>query len=318
MKMSNVECRTSQVVRLDEVSRLRPSTLDSRPPAFSLIEVLVVVSLLSLIVFALMAVFNSTQAAFRASVTQADVLEGGRAAVDLIASDLRQITPSDGSSNGTVNFYSSDNSFTYGYASMTYFPLIQNLPGSSATRTNYLNYFFLLGRENTQWIGIGYAVDSTNTAPLYPLYRYYVATNTTAPGMLFTNFLIAIGNGQWTNLSHVIDGVVNLTVQPSDANGYQMLNLVTTNFDFTQRTTNNNVAFLTSINGTRGFTFYSKSVPAFVELQIGVLEDRPLQRAESLPFQSIAQSNYLAQQAGRVHIFRQRISIPNVDPTAYQ
>jgi type II secretory pathway component PulJ len=44
--------------------------------------VLVVVSLLSLIVLALMAVFNSTQRAFRASITQTDVLEGGRATMD--------------------------------------------------------------------------------------------------------------------------------------------------------------------------------------------------------------------------------------------
>ena len=52
--------------------------------AFTLIEVMVVVVLLSLIVIALMAVFNSTQSAFRASVTQTDVLESGRAAMDMI------------------------------------------------------------------------------------------------------------------------------------------------------------------------------------------------------------------------------------------
>lgn len=45
---------------------------------FSLIEILVVITLLSLIVVALMAVFNSTQTAFRSSVTQTDVLEGGQ------------------------------------------------------------------------------------------------------------------------------------------------------------------------------------------------------------------------------------------------
>ena len=55
---------------------------------------MVVVALLALIVMALMAVFNSTQTAFRAGVTQTDVLEGGRAAMDLIAADLRQMSPS--------------------------------------------------------------------------------------------------------------------------------------------------------------------------------------------------------------------------------
>ena len=86
---------------------------------FSLVELLVVMTLLSLIVLALMAVFNSTQQAFRAGVTQTDVLEGSRAAVDLITADLRGLTPSGGMTNyfdgnggyhpGAVNFSVSDN-----------------------------------------------------------------------------------------------------------------------------------------------------------------------------------------------------------------
>jgi hypothetical protein len=31
-----------------------------------------------------------------------------------------------------------------------------------------------------------------------------------------------------------------------------------------------------------------------------------------------SQSNYLAQQAGKMHVFRQRVWIRNVDPSAYQ
>ena len=61
---------------------------------FTLIEVMVVVVLLSLIVVALMSVFSSTQTAFRASVTQTDILEGGRAAMDMIAQDLKEMAPS--------------------------------------------------------------------------------------------------------------------------------------------------------------------------------------------------------------------------------
>jgi prepilin-type N-terminal cleavage/methylation domain-containing protein len=63
---------------------------------FSLVELLVAMTLLTLIVLALMAVFSSTQRAFRASVTQTDVLEGSRAAIDLISTDLRNLTPCDG------------------------------------------------------------------------------------------------------------------------------------------------------------------------------------------------------------------------------
>jgi len=61
--------------------------------AFSLIEIMMVVALLTLIMVALMSVFSSTQTAFRASITQTDVLEGSRAAMDLLTSDLRQMAP---------------------------------------------------------------------------------------------------------------------------------------------------------------------------------------------------------------------------------
>ena len=39
---------------------------------------------------------------------------------------------------------------------------------------------------------------------------------------------------------------------------------------------------------------------------------------EAAPRSFVAQSNYLAQQAGKVHLFRQRVAIPNVDPSAYR
>jgi hypothetical protein len=63
---------------------------------------------------------------------------------------------------------------------------------------------------------------------------------------------------------------------------------------------------------------FSNTLPAAVEIELGALEDRTLQRAESFAGSPAAQINYLQQQAGKVHIFRQRISIPNVDPSAYQ
>ena len=55
-----------------------------------------------------------------------------------------------------------------------------------------------------------------------------------------------------------------------------------------------------------------------------LLEDRTLARAESLPNNAPAvppndrQTIYLQGQSGVVHLFRQRVSIPNVDRSAYQ
>ena len=294
---------------------------------FSLVEVLVAVSLLSLIVLALMTVFNSTQRAFRASVTQTDVLEGGRAAVELVAQDLRQITPSGGTSDinfGAVNFFALGNDAPPQVPSLQYSPLLQSLPGISSAniqRTNVLEYFFLLARQNTKWIGIGYVVNATNSSPLYPLYRFYEETNIYAsPRGLFDHFINEINTSQWTNMSHLIDGVVHLVVRPADVNGVWMTN----GYTKTQLLTAKNVEFFPPQWGEVGGYFFSNTVPASVELQMGILEDRVLARASSFPaltvfpYHSTAQSNYLSQQAGRVHVFRQQVTIPNLDPTAYQ
>jgi type II secretory pathway pseudopilin PulG len=276
--------------------------------AFSLVEVLLVVTLLSLIILALMNVFSSTQQAFRASVTQTDVLEGGRAAMQMIADDLRGLTPSAGRSNaftGAINFYTVAN--TYAYT-----PLVQTLPASNGTRTNLLNYFFVLGRQNQKWTGVGYIVNTASTSGLYPLYRFYAETNTVnSPRSLYDNFASTVFNAQWTNMSHILDGVVHLVVRPHDPQGTWINNYF---YNYTNAV---NTDFLFPAYGEAQLYMFSNTVPAAVELQLGIIEDRTLQRAESIP-NATAQANYLQNQSGHVHIFRQLVTVPNVDPSAYQ
>jgi type II secretory pathway pseudopilin PulG len=303
--------------------------------AFSMVELMVTMTLLSLIVLALMAVFSSTQRAFRASVTQTDVLEGSRATMDLMTADFRTMAPSYGMSNapyvlgvsanyGGVNFFAGTNYYNYT-------PLVQSLPGTSTKRCDSLEYFFILGKQNTKWTGVGYIVNAGSSSPLYPLYRFYKDANISAnPVVLYTNFLSTVYYAQyfnqWTNssLSHVMDGVAHLTVHAYDAAGYQMTN--TYQFRSSQEVTNRNIWFAPQPlpYGEVGFIFYTNAVPASVELQLGVLEDRTMQRAQSLgisgtpPPSNPAQWSYLQNQAGHVHLFRQRVTIPNVDPSAYQ
>jgi prepilin-type N-terminal cleavage/methylation domain-containing protein len=287
------------------------------PPAcraFSLVELLVVMSLLSLIVLALMQVFSATQRAFRAGVTQTDVMEGSRAAVEMITADLRGMTPSYGANvdgvvnNGPVNFFSLPNAYAYT-------PLHQVLPGSTVPRTNLLNYFFILNRENTKWTGVGYIVDTTSTAPLYPLYRYSRSIYLTqSPRDLFDDFLNKINKAQWTNMSHVIDGVVHLVVRPYDVNG----RLMTNGYTFGMKPPGATIFFSpASAHGEMSFYFQSNAIPASVELEFGKLEDRAIKRAGSVASSYSALTNYLSGQAGSVHIFRQHIAIPNVDRSAY-
>ena len=65
------------------------------------------------------------------------------------------------------------------------------------------------------------------------------------------------------------------------------------------------------------FTFTNNAVPAFVEFELGILEERALARVKSIP-DAATRTKYLEDQAGRVQIFRTRVPVRNVDPTAYQ
>jgi prepilin-type N-terminal cleavage/methylation domain-containing protein len=328
---------------------LKPSTLNLKPRfrrgdrAFTLVEILVVLALLSVIVFALMAVFAGTQRAFRASLTQTDTLEGGRAVMDLISGDLEAMTPSGGPNltgvsgggfaytNSPINFSCNVKTFPL-FPAFPPSPLYQSLIGSpsGAQRTNLLEDIFILSKGNingvSSWIATGYSVN-TNLADgtLYPLYRFYMTTNAASGFVgqfgLYNNFVAS----QYTNSalwSHLMDGVVNLTTRTYDTNGVFM-----TNGYYTFVNGNPflpagpyrvppNATFISSGLGETSSFFMSNAVPASVSLVVATLEDRVLRHAESLA--GLNQSNYLAGSAGQVHIFTRRVWIRNLDPTAYQ
>jgi prepilin-type N-terminal cleavage/methylation domain-containing protein len=301
MEMSRVESRASGAAG---ISGAQSSALGPRR-AFTLIEVMVVVVLLSLIVIALMSVFNGTQRAFLATNTQTDVLEGGRAAMELITGDLRQMTPSLDASNGTVNFYAAVNPT----------PLSQPLLASptSQSRNNVLESYFILSRNNQTWTGTGYAVYN-DTNDLYSLYRFSTNLNVGAgsPWMLFSLFTNAVANGNLAGMGHLLDGVVDFRVRAFDPNGVWM-----NSASRIYANAANFVRYGIPADGEVGFYMFSNTVPATVEIQMGVLEDRTLKRASTWPNGNSAQSSYLQQQAGKVHVFRQRVSVPNLDPAAY-
>ena len=309
--MTNLECRIpGRGLKPGAATTVRYSSFVIRNcAAFTLVEVMVVMSLLTLIVIALMGVFSATQSAFRASITQTDVLESGRAAMDLITGDLRAMAPSGGTNGGAANFY------VGAYESSV--PLVQSLIASGASRTNVQQYLYILSRGNLNgvptWYGTGYAVvlTPTNTYSLYRFSTNLPAAQAGAPYNLFSvfynNFL-----GAPDQYSHLLDGVVGFRVHAFDLNGglihRNQANLIQTN----------SVPF-TAANqlGEIGYLFYSNAVPAAVEIEMSTLEDRTLQRADSRPT-AVLRNQYLQDQAGRVHVFRQRVAIPNVDPAAYQ
>src|SRR5262245_59622209 len=141
MKLSIANCRT-----LIETRKMRSSKLITHhsslitAAAFSLIEILVVMALLTVIVIGLMAMFGQTQRAFRTGMTQVDVLAAGRSTADMLARQLEQIRPA--YVNG-VNFYAE-------IPPNPYRPLLQTLPGANnpppgqKLRTNVLEDLFFL------------------------------------------------------------------------------------------------------------------------------------------------------------------------------
>lgn len=299
---------------------------------FTLVEILVVLVLLSLIVFALMAVFNGAQRAFRASLTQTDILEGGRAVMDLITADLQTMTPCNMESNvsnpnlawlAPENFYAFPKTFINfgGPPSPLYQSLISSPSG--ALRTNVLEDIFILSKGNINgtpsWIATGYSVNTNLVdGTLYPLYRFYMTTNLSSgySGLtnLFGNFVqLNYTNGaRW---SHLLDGVINLTARTYDTNGIWMTNGYANPGIMHVRFANIQPA-LNFKTVEPWSAFYSNAVPASVQIDMATMEDRTLAHAEGLS--GIKQSNYLANAAGHVHLFRQRVWIRNLDRTAYQ
>ncbi len=316
--------------------------------AFSLVEILVTVALLSFIILGLFAMFNQTQRAYTSSMTQTDVLESARAVTDMMAREFEQLTPS---RRNAVNYYAQVFNAT---------PLTQKLPGTTLARTYYLEDVFILTRQNQTWTGIGYCVRTPDAngllwpAEIAPgqagvgsLYRFSQTMPVLSKGAwgdppkgmpmeplnLFTNFQFACRPGFSTISNRVCDGVVHFQVRAFATNGFPIFSDgVTTNALFDYRMYSPNLPFVygvlrhASVRPRAGYPdrlevcySWSNAVPAFLELELGILEPRILARYNSIQ-DATARRNYFQREdlSTRVHLFRQRVPIRNVDPAAFQ
>jgi len=282
----------------------------ARGAAFTLVEIMVVMVLLSVIILGLIAMFNQVQKAFRAGMAQTDQLEGGRMINDQFVRDLQQMTPTF-QTNG-INFYTQIPNYPL---------LLQTLPASSYPRTNILENLFFMSRYNQTWSGIGYFVRTNpsvfgNMNSVGTLYRFetnvprsqIAGTNAYLPYATYLNATYPL------NISKILDGVVDFRIRSFDPNGFVLTNgtqSIQSNF-FVTISNSFNIA-----PGEVEFSAYSNNiVPAYVEVQIGVLEPAVLKRYKSIPDPTV-RSNFLAAHAGNVQLFRQRIAIRNADPSAY-
>lgn len=135
--------------------------------AFSLLEVLLVTTMMSIIVFGLYSMLSQTQKSFRASNAQIEVMSTAREALEVLSRDIEQIVASD-EDNG-LNFMTLL-SFPHDEPPMVSYgldnPMIQHtIPGdvsSGPFRTNYMQDVFLMQKLSNCWMPCAYFVgDST-------------------------------------------------------------------------------------------------------------------------------------------------------------
>ena len=279
---------------------------------------MVVVVLMSVVILGLTAMFTQTQRAFKAGMTQTDILEGGRMATEMLSRELEQIVPGYATLNlGRTNFYTVQESE---------FPM--NLPANAAAqRTNIVSRIFYLTHENQTWKGIGYYLvpDSTVSPglPLGVLDRFELSASAATfgrqPSLMISNFNRAmVGLSYQGTVSRILDGVLSFNFRTYDTNGYWInpsgpptpLGQIWIHSDWSPN-------FPIPTYPMRvDYHFVSNAVPAYVEFELGVLEQGALDHYKSIPVWQV-QSNYLWQQSGRVQVFRQRVSVRNVDRSAY-
>ena len=320
---------------------------------FTVTELMVAVSLMTLIVLALYQMFGQTQKAMLANENQVDSAERGRGVLELVSRELESMRV--GLRQESTNLWlrtplrsTTQNDFIGGQPN-TVLPL----------RSNVFDDVYYLTKAQRAWRGVGYVVlQETNVnnelrlgrphPGLGTLYRYETPLPEReyafASSNLFAGFLkdlpgisgsISLTNA--TNFSQLSQGIVHFRVLPYDTKG-QLLSVATTNLDSTYRmirtgpfgtlryplsnlqgalTTNANVILeQVPIDPmmTRT-TFRSNAAPAYLELELGVLEPDAVRNYNQMikddqPAQAKA---FLEKRIAKVQIFRKRIPIRTVD-----
>lgn len=268
-------------------------------------EMMVAMGILVVIVVGLLAMFQQTQRALRASATQTDVMETGRAIMELLTREVPQakainlpITPQyfyGFPISNSVNFFAITNT------SNGQFPPLSQRRAGGAPNINYdIEDMFFVYNLNRQWFGIGYFVNITNNSGVGTLYRYLCMTNHNGARELFKDFLrekSAFQNNPGltgTMKTHrVADGIVHFEVHCYDRNGEIFQDIISSNV----------------IKVSNFALFMGDALPYSVEVILGVLEPPVLEQIAGMPGASVRAFLEDERRAGRVHIFRQKISI---------
>lgn len=281
-----------------------------RGVAFTVVELMVAVSIMTLIVLALYGMFDQVQKALRGNVAQVDVLEGGRAAMELMTREMEQAQ-----AGNVLNQMNKTNLYVgLGWDAtllQPQLPVRQELLGVNEYRMNVLQEAYFLSRFNKQWTGTGYRVLASSLKSgvfnqfaligVGTLARY--STSIHDSDLTRSNLSALVMDPQPVNLAkyqRLVDGVVHFRIRAYDGRGLPLTYLT------------NNYIGVNMLNdrstGETQYTFTNTAVPAYLELEMGVLEPQVLEKLKSFPNLAAA-TNFLAKQTGKIHLFYQRIPI---------
>jgi Tfp pilus assembly protein PilV len=278
--------------------------------AFSLIEIMLAVGLMGVIIFALYGMFHHTQKALRSNVTQVDVMEAGRAAMELVTRELAQMSPCSlaGGTNLLVGLSTNP-------------PVTQLLVVSNTLRTNLLDDVYYLSRVDRDYMATAYRVICTNGVSVGTLSRYSTNvpvrslgwSNTVVYAANRTNNLVGLVLGQpLTNYVPLASGVVHFRLRAYDEEGlpleWQSAPRYTNWLRYTNVYLGTNLFLRRDyVTNETQYAFASNLLPAYVEVELGVLEPNTASQLQAIP--ANLAGDFLARHAGQVHLFRQRVPI---------
>ena len=290
------------------LSTFNPSQRRAR--AFTLVEILTAVAITTIIVFALVSMFNTSIKALQTANRQTDIWEAARSTFGILKNDIGEVTT--GGSSDRLNLFAA------------------NRPPAQVGGFDFrLQDIFLLSRENNQFNLTGFLVgkdqdsdaDDVGVRTLYYYRTNYSAVSGTIPDIDQTlrvpplgvnkalaardQYLVDVANGITTNraVSVLAKGIVHLRIvaYATDGRAFTNSNDLPNLSPPLPLPTDHFIDADTVI-------FQGDMLPSSVDLEMFVLEPDRIAEYKSQGG-AIARKNYLDKHVNSVQLFRTRIPV---------
>src|SRR5438093_8371469 len=237
---------------------------------------MVAISIMALIVLVLYGIFDQVQKALRGKAAQGDVIEGGRAAMELMTREMEQARALNLSNRANM------------YIGLTALPKIQELLEPDSYRTNVLQEVFFVSRANKQWTGTGYRVlvSPTRTGVagslalegVGTLSRYSITVHES--DLARTNLALVMDRGPaiLARYQRVTDGVVHFRIRAYDTLGRPMTYLPKLTNGYPGVLLTNDLG-----SAETRYGFDGALVPTYLEIEMGILEPQVVERWRGIP-----------------------------------